>query len=372
MFSIRGDVKDYDWGIFDGLTPWTQDSSGAPQAELWFGVHPSGPSPIDAVVHEGETASPTENLADHLTREQAPVLAKILAAGRPLSVQVHPNAREAKRMWDQQQIAGPTVLADAYEKAEVLVALEPFDAFVGWRPTSDAAEVIERVDGLALAAAALHAEDRVAAIQLIHEQQLQAQAFVAQLPEAIDRANDAGSMTRVMSEAEIAAYRQAAENFPADIGVLMTPLLDFVTLLPGDSVYLAPGIPHSYVRGIGFEVMTSSDNVLRLGLTNKPVFVDRALDILDFDADPQFIHGSASIAPVGADFRLEVVTAGSAPLAAGEYRLVVAIAGGVVVAVDGQTRKAAQGSGVVVTAGEPDAVVSAQGMAIAVMAPAAP
>ena len=97
MFSIRGDVKDYDWGILDGLTPWTQDSSGAPQAELWFGVHPSGPSPIDAVVHEGETASPTENLADHLTREQAPVLAKILAAGRPLSVQVHPNAREAKR-----------------------------------------------------------------------------------------------------------------------------------------------------------------------------------------------------------------------------------------------------------------------------------
>ena len=70
MFSIRGDVKDYDWGILDGLTPWTQDSSGAPQAELWFGVHPSGPSPIDAVVHEGETASPTENLADHLTREQ--------------------------------------------------------------------------------------------------------------------------------------------------------------------------------------------------------------------------------------------------------------------------------------------------------------
>ena len=372
MFSIRGDVKDYDWGILDGLTPWTQVSSGAPQAELWFGVHPSGPSPLNAVAREGDTADPTQTLADHLTREQAPVLAKILAAGRPLSVQVHPNARDARRMWEEQQIAGPAVLVDAYEKAEVLVALESFDAFVGWRPASDAAEVVERIDGLALAAAALHADDRVAAIQLIHGQQPQAQALVAQLPEAIDRANDAGSMTRVMSEAEIAAYRQAAADFSADIGVLMTPLLDFVTLLPGNAVYLAPGIPHSYVRGIGFEVMTSSDNVLRLGLTNKPVFVDRALDILDFDNHPQFIHGSASIAPVGADFRLEVVTAGSAPLAAGEYRLVVAIAGGVEVAVDGRTGRAAQGSGVVVTAGEPDAVVSAQGMAIAVIARAAP
>ena len=165
-------------------------------------------------------------------------VAKILAAGRPLSVQVHPNARDAKRMWDGQQIAGPAVLADAYEKAEVLVALEPFDAFVGWRPASDAAEMLERVDGMALAAAALHADDRVAAIQLIHEQQSHAPALVGQLPEAIDRANDAGSMTRVMSESEIAAYRNAAADFPADIGVLMTPLLNFVTLLPGDAVYL--------------------------------------------------------------------------------------------------------------------------------------
>ncbi len=372
MFSIRGDVKDYDWGIIDGLTPWTQASTGAPQAELWFGVHPSGPSPMDGAAPEGDTADPTETLADHLTREQAPVLAKILAAGRPLSVQVHPNARDAKRMWDEQLIAGPAVLADSYEKAEVLVALEPFDAFVGWRPASDAAEMLERVDGMALAAAALHADDRVAAIQLIHEQQSHAQALVGQLPEAIDRANDAGSMTRVMSESEIAAYRNAAGDFPADIGVLMTPLLDFVTLLPGDAVYLAPGIPHSYVRGIGFEVMTSSDNVLRLGLTNKPVFVDRALDILDFDTDPQFIHGSTSIAPVGADFQLEVVTAGSSPFATGEYRLVVAIAGDVDVAVGGQTRTATQGRGVVVTAGEPDAVVSTQGMAIVVIAPATP
>ena len=60
MFSIRGDVKDYDWGILDGLTPWTQASTGAPQAELWFGVHPSGPSPMDAayaIVQRGSTST---------------------------------------------------------------------------------------------------------------------------------------------------------------------------------------------------------------------------------------------------------------------------------------------------------------------------
>ena len=40
MLIVRGAVKDYDWGVVDGLQPWTGQASGGPQAELWFGVHP--------------------------------------------------------------------------------------------------------------------------------------------------------------------------------------------------------------------------------------------------------------------------------------------------------------------------------------------
>jgi mannose-6-phosphate isomerase len=372
MFSIRGEVKDYDWGIINGLEPWTGEAPGGPQAELWFGVHPSGPSSLDPSIHDKDTddTKSAGTLADRLTHEQAPVLAKILAAARPLSVQVHPNAHDAKKMWADQQIAGPQILADPYEKAEVLVALQPFDAFVGWRPAPDAAEIIERIDGLALAASALHSHDRISAIQTIHEHQANSADLVAQLPSAIDAAQAAGTMSRSMSDAEISAYRQAVADFPDDIGVLLTPLLDFVTLKPGDAVYLAPGIPHSYVRGIGFEVMTSSDNVLRLGLTSKAVYVDHALKILDFKTDPQFIQDSTSVAPQGAAFRLEVIRDGSAVLGSGEYRLVVAIEGSVEVSIADDARVAGQGMAVAISAGEGEAAISTSGLAIAVLAPA--
>ena len=363
MHLIRGSVKAYAWGVVEGLAPWLGDQarqhSDSPQAELWFGVHPSGPSPL--VTNSNAT------LADELTREQAPVLAKILAAAQPLSVQVHPNAHDARKMWDNQQIAGPQILADPYQKDEVLLALEPFDAFIGWRPAKDAAEIIERIDGLALAAAALHSGDRIAAIQMIEERTSDAAAFARQLPGALDRAQQAGTLSRPLTDAEIAAYRQASGDFPEDIGVALTPLLDFRTLEVGQAVYLAPGIPHSYVRGIGFEVMTSSDNVLRLGMTAKPVFIDHALKILDFTTAPQFLAGD-TIAPEGAAFSLRVIAAGSGELAAGGYRLIVAIDGPCDVTVGEQTQVAAQGQAVAIPADEGLARATTAGCAIAVLA----
>lgn len=367
MHLIAGSVKDYPWGVVDGLTPWLgvdgDQYTGQPQAELWFGVHPSGPSPV---ANDDESTATT--LADHLSREQAPILAKVLAAAQPLSVQVHPNAHDAKKMWDDQQLAGPRILADPYEKAEVLFALEPFDAFVGWRTVGDAAEIIERIDGLALAASALHSRDRVTAIQMIVERMDHAADFARQLPGAVRAAQEAGTLSRQLTDNEIAAYEQAAQDFPLDVGVALTPLLDFVTLAPGDAVYLAPGIPHSYVRGIGFEVMTSSDNVLRLGLTSKPVFIDHALSILDFTTPAQFIRAADSstgaIAPDGAAFWLQVIHQ-QAELAAGSYRLVVAIEGSSEVSVGEQSVTACQGQAVAIAAEESAAQISTSGRAIA-------
>ena len=368
MHLIAGVVKDYPWGVVDGLVPWLGPSAeqhvGGPQAELWFGVHPSGPS---ALVDDASGAT----LADRLTREQAPILAKVLAAAQPLSVQVHPNAHDAQKMWDAQQIAGPQILADPYEKAEVMLALEPFDAFVGWRPPGDAAEIIERIDGLSLAASALHAHDHVTAIQMIAERKADAADFARQLPSAVRAAQSAGSLSRSLTVNEMAAYEQAARDFPDDIGVALTPLLDFVTLAPGEAVYLAPGIPHSYVRGIGFEVMTSSDNVLRLGLTGKPVFIDHALRILDFTTDAQFLRASeangGTIAPTGAAFSLRVI-AGAAQLASDSYRLIVAIEGPCQVTVGEQTLTARQGQAVAITADEGPADLTAAGRAVAAIA----
>ena len=90
---VQGVVKDYAWGIVDGLAPWCGGSTGRPQAELWFGAHPSAPSPV--VFPSGLTAGTT--LADMFDDHVIPLLVKLLAAAQPLSVQVPPAQR--RRPW---------------------------------------------------------------------------------------------------------------------------------------------------------------------------------------------------------------------------------------------------------------------------------
>ena len=59
-------------------------------------------------------------------------------------------------------------------------------------------------------------------------------------------------------------------------------MLNVVELKPGEAVYIAPGELHAYLNGMGIELMSNSDNVLRGGLTNKHVDVEELLKIVDF------------------------------------------------------------------------------------------
>ncbi|NHA01558.1 hypothetical protein G5V59_21920 [Nocardioides sp. W3-2-3] len=62
-----------------------------------------------------------------------------------------------------------------------------------------------------------------------------------------------------------------AEACPGDVGVIVSLLLNRLTLQPGEAAYLATGIIHAHLRGLCLEVMVSSDNVLRAGLTTKHI-----------------------------------------------------------------------------------------------------
>jgi mannose-6-phosphate isomerase len=55
-----------------------------------------------------------------------------------------------------------------------------------------------------------------------------------------------------------------------------------VRLEPGQAVFLPAGNLHAYLGGMGVEIMASSDNVLRGGLTPKHVNVTELLRVLDF------------------------------------------------------------------------------------------
>jgi len=89
-------------------------------------------------------------------------------------------------------------------------------------------------------------------------------------------------------------YRTVTElgrRHPRDPAVIVSLLLNAVTLMPGEALFVPPNTLHSYVRGVGVEVMATSDNVLRAGLTGKPVHVDRVLDSADYlPAPPRIVR----------------------------------------------------------------------------------
>jgi mannose-6-phosphate isomerase len=68
---------------------------------------------------------------------------------------------------------------------------------------------------------------------------------------------------------------------PGDAGVLVALLLEDRDVAPGEAIYVAPGVPHAYLSGLGVEVMASSDNVLRGGMTSKVVDIEAFLTVLD-------------------------------------------------------------------------------------------
>ena len=71
-----------------------------------------------------------------------------------------------------------------------------------------------------------------------------------------------------------------------DVGALAPLLLQTVTLEPGEAVALPPRTLHAYLSGGAVEIMGSSDNVLRGGLTTKHVDVEALLGVVDFHAQP--------------------------------------------------------------------------------------
>ena len=351
MLIVRGAVKDYDWGIVDGLAPWS-DASGGPQAELWFGVHPGGPSPL--IGEDWELTG--ENLGDRFDVEAIPLLVKLLAAAKPLSVQVHPRRRVALEQYraQQSQESGPRIYSDPFEKTEMLVALTEFEAFCGWRAMDQAAAMIAAVDGTDAAVAALRTGKIDEAIRALLD--LGTSARIAQLPQA---ARDAG-----LAPAEVAAYETVSALYADDAGALVTPLLDYIALAPGEAVYVPAGVPHSYIRGTGLEVMTSSDNVVRLGLTSKPVHIDHAINALVPDLRPQILrtgHGDL-IWPIDSPFVVRVLREGSERILSGSYRIVLLIEGSARVESEEAESSLRRGTAAVLGSSDPDAVIHADGL----------
>lgn len=346
MQIVRGHLQAYDWGPVDGLAAWTAPTGG-PQAELWFGSHANGPSPL-----RDQAGSATTPL---------PILTKILAAARPLSIQIHPPAEMARAQYAVQEADpnAPRLLSDPFAKAEILIALEAFVILEGFRDPKRSAEVFSHLGpGLQVAADALAAGDIRACIRALLTLPLDdVVANAALLPAAFGAAG--------LSQDEAGVIHDVVHYFPGDPGVFVAALLNSRTLQPGEAVFVDPGTVHAYVRGTGVEVMVNSDNVLRLGLTTKTIAVDAALTALSTKAQPHSLrppveHGVAAYVPAGAPFRVDVVTDAGHAADMGLARIIVCLNGQATI---GQT-VLMPGEGMLLGAQDPGVVVDVAGTAV--------
>lgn len=332
LVKIDNQPRDYAWGATEAIAEFRgRVAPGGPEAELWLGAHPGSPSQlVDAVpggaanLVEWIATEPSDALGDHLAPSaRLPFLLKVLAAAGPLSLQAHPTPAQAVVGFERENAAGVPLDAfnrnykDAFHKPELIVAVsETFDALSGFRPLAESQALVKALqdaaagaggdaDALAPLAARLAGDDplRTTVNWLLSNREpadndalavgrLVAAVVAAAATLATGADSDAGSAADTGSEAstpfalEFDTVASLAEAYPGDPGIVLALLLNRVRLSRGEALYLRAGNIHAYLAGLGIELMASSDNVLRGGLTPKYIDVPELLSVLDFTPGP--------------------------------------------------------------------------------------
>lgn len=302
MHLLRGAVRTYAWGSRTAIADLTgrHTPTPHPEAELWFGAHPADPARLltdggEQSLLETVAADPQGQLGSTVIDrfgDALPFLVKVLAADEPLSLQAHPSAEQAAEGFAREQRLGIPVTSptrnyrDRSHKPEVLISLGSFQALAGFREVSRTVELMKAlaVSKLDPFVGLLSGEPEADGLRALFTTWITAPQpdLDVLVPAVLD-----GAIRYVCSgakefAAEAKTVLELGERYPGDAGVLAALLLNRVSLAAGEAIFLPAGNLHTYLHGVGVEVMANSDNVLRGGLTPKHVDVAELLRVLDF------------------------------------------------------------------------------------------
>lgn len=257
---ISGVVQHYEWGDRHTLPELLGlPTDDKPWAELWFGTHLAGPSKVRI---QGESRALADVAGD------LSFLVKVIAAAEPLSLQTHPTLEQARAGFERENNAGVPVLTanriyrDASAKPELLCALTNFDALCGFRPLDESIRLCTEngwdelgehlvADGLDKC---VEWALRTKGLELPHN-----------LPDWVPR---------------------MATAYPESGGILVALLMNYVQLVPDESLFLDAGNVHAYLHGTAVEVMSSSDNVIRAAFTKKYVDINEFVKVANLSPSP--------------------------------------------------------------------------------------
>lgn len=370
VLPLVGTIQHYAWGSTEKIARLQgRDPSGQPEAELWFGAHPKAPSLI-AGSHATLLGEFERDARLAGARGRLPFLMKILAIETPCSIQVHPSPDQAHEGYTRELAAGiefddpHRCYVDAYDKPELLCALEPCDALVGFRPAGEVAALLKQAECLTLANRLARSSPGELFLELLRT-------------------------TPIDELAQLLGYSRAHRNddpvwhwidrlaalYPGDAGLFAPIFLQYVRLEPGEAIYVPAGLIHAYLHGFAVEVMGASDNVLRAGLTPKHIDVPELARVVDTESEPVgVIHAAAD--PDGwrhwptdsRHFHLAAADLNDSQVQIAGPAIVIAVEGSVTVSSTQQRHQVDAGRGAFVAA-EDSAVIAGTGRVYACSVP---
>lgn len=225
-----------------------------------MGTHVNGPAvivepaslsgnPLAVIIKQGSCCAQTSFLLE------LPFLFKVLSVNKALSIQAHPDKALAKQL----HTAHPDLYKDPNHKPEMAIALGDFEALCGFKGEGEIRRSVEEVDVL---------KEIVGTWSGLRD------AFTKVMngkKEHVLRHHkhliDTGKEQSLSLEDVL--FQVIYSQFPDDIGCLCVYFLNHIKLREGEALFLAANEPHAYLKGDCIEVMATSDNVVRAGLTPK-------------------------------------------------------------------------------------------------------
>ncbi|KAL6440698.1 hypothetical protein ACFW04_003278 [Cataglyphis niger] len=302
--ELKCAVQTYNWGKYgmDSIVATLMKSANADfvvdeqktYAELWMGTHENGPSylkdtdiSLQKYIQENTKVLGSDTI--QIFGSNLPFLFKVLSINKALSIQVHPNKEKAKELHELYS----NIYKDPNHKPELAIALTPSEALCGFRPITEINNYLNNIPELFSVIGETNVRRLLQATDSMISDALR-QCFYSlmtcdsnevaqQLRNLIDRLHNTDDSYRQWIKADL--LKRLHADYPGDVGCFTIYLFNYITMQPGEAIYIEPNIPHAYLSGDCIECMACSDNVIRAGLTSKLKDVPTLIQILLFECE---------------------------------------------------------------------------------------
>ncbi len=240
-----------------------------------MGTHVSSPSFLKS---KGTPVSEYMKVATSGAKSDLAFLFKVLSVNKALSIQAHPDSELAVKLNKE----FPDIYKDPNHKPEMAIALTPFEALCGFLPQDKLLNSLEATPVFKTAAAipaehlaslkvkVLSGGSAKPELTAIFQDLFTLDANKAKLAAVIDSLI---AHIKTIPETAQTVHQKLAlrlhDQYSCDVGILVSFLMNYMTLQPGEALAICANEPHAYLSGDCMECMATSDNVVRCGLTPK-------------------------------------------------------------------------------------------------------